>query len=109
LASALQHLTDRARSRTSRTKVRIHGFQYVAGDFSGAFVDLREERGVVDDVPDAVADLFEADAFVAQGVAEKRVVLFEPERARTGDGLDLQVAVLPILQFELPLKSAGQT
>lgn len=36
----------------------------------GALVDLTEQRTVIDDVPNAIADFFQADVLAAEGVAE---------------------------------------
>ena len=43
------------------------------GNAPRAFVDLAEQRAVVDDIPDAVADFFEADVVAPESVAEKRL------------------------------------
>lgn len=56
---------DGERSGRSLTEVQVDRLQYFTGEFSGSFVEFGEKRGVVDDIPDAVADLLEADVFAA--------------------------------------------
>ena len=55
-------------------------------DVSAAFIDLPEQRTVIHDVPNAIADLFETDVFAAQDLAHT----FEDVRRR--DGLTLLLA-----------------
>ena len=41
------------------------------GDSVGVFVEAAEERVVVGDVPEAIIDLFEADVFVIERLAQE--------------------------------------
>ena len=61
------------------------------GNARRAFIDLAEQRTVIDDVPNAIADFFEADVFAAEGVAEERLTRLQAERAGRAHAPDLHV------------------
>ena len=81
------------RSETGRTKVRADGLQHVhlAGDLVGAFIEASQERGVVDDAPDAVTHFFKAGGFLGEGGTDEGLVVFAPEGSGTGDPLHFEV------------------
>ncbi len=58
----------------------------------GVLVEAAEERVVVEDVPEAVSDLFESDVFVVERLAQEVLAGVEPERARAGDASDFAMA-----------------
>jgi hypothetical protein len=51
------------------------------GNARRALVNFPEQRTVIDDIQNAIADLFEGDVFTRQGVAEKGLTRQEAERA----------------------------
>src|SRR3978361_610897 len=60
-------------------------------DLSAAFIDLSEQRTVVHDIPNAIADLFKANVFAAKDLAQEGWLAEEPKCARTTYPSDLQV------------------
>ncbi len=71
--------------------VYTYSVLFGSGDIEAAFVDFSEQRTVIHDVPNAVADLFEADVFAAKDLTQERLLGVEPERARATDPTDFQV------------------
>ena len=58
----------------------------------GVFVEAAEEGLVVNDVPEAVLDFFEADVFVIERLAQEVLAGVQAEGPRTADASDLEVA-----------------
>jgi len=58
----------------------------------GMVVEAAEERVVVEDVPEAVVDLFKADVLVVERLAHEVLAGVKPERACAGDAADFAVA-----------------
>jgi hypothetical protein len=56
------------------------------------FVEAAEERLVIEDIPEAVGDLFQADVFVIERLAQEVLAGVEPEGAGPADPPDLEVA-----------------
>ena len=71
--------------------VYTYSVLFSPGDIEAAFVDLSEQRTVIHDVPNAVADFFEADVFSAKDLTQEGLLGVEPERARATDTTDFQV------------------
>ena len=55
-------------------------------------VEAAGKRVVGEDVPEAVTDLFKADGFVVERLAQEVLTGVKPERARAGDAADFAVA-----------------
>jgi hypothetical protein len=58
---------------------------------SATFIDLPEQRSVVHDVPNAIANFFEANVFAAKDLAQERLLGMEPERAGATHASDFEV------------------
>jgi len=58
----------------------------------GVFVEASEQRLVVDQVPEAVLDFFEADVFAVERLAQKVLAGVESEGAGVADPSHLEVA-----------------
>jgi hypothetical protein len=54
------------------------------------FIDLAEQRTVIHDVPQAIADLGR-NVFAAKNLAQEGLLGVEPERARATDATDFDV------------------
>jgi hypothetical protein len=61
------------------------------GDVQGPPIDLPEQRTLIDDVPHAVADLFETDVFALEHLAQEGLLRVEAEPARGTDATDFQM------------------
>ena len=61
-------------------------------DGVGVVVEAAEEGVVVEDVPEAVGDLFQPDVFVVERLAQEVLARVEAERAGAGDAADFTVA-----------------
>jgi len=57
-----------------------------------AFIEASQKRVVVNDVPSAVFDLFEADLFVVQRLAQKMLSRVQTEGAGPADLADFEMA-----------------
>jgi len=55
-------------------------------------VEAAEQRGVVDDVPDAIIDRFETDVLAVEGLAEVSVAAVDDEVASVAYPAHLEVA-----------------
>ena len=56
------------------------------------FVEAAEERLVIEDVPEAVGDLFESDVFMVEGLAQEVLPPVQAEGTGAADLPDLEVA-----------------
>ena len=59
-----------------------------------AFVEASEERRAVEQRPDSVIDLFEADDFTVERVTEKEFLVFPTDRSSVVDLPELEVTVI---------------
>lgn len=53
-----------------------------ASDQQAPLVQLSEERAVVHDIPDPIADFLKTDIFTRQSLTEKGLLRVQPERPR---------------------------
>ena len=76
---------------TSFTEVQAHPLHVVASrDLASSFVDSPKHRGVVDDVPQVVADLLESDVLARERVAQEALTR-ESEGATTAHSAYFEV------------------